>query len=101
MSLTMPWGEQKTMPNLQSSFKRVKTAAKKAAQNRPVKTITRTKLNTAVIAIREAQPQAEDAVRAALAQLDRAVTKGVMHRNTADRRKSRLARKLNALLASK
>jgi small subunit ribosomal protein S20 len=35
-------------------------------------------------------------VREAIRAIDRAVTKGIMHRNTAARRKSSLARKLNA-----
>jgi small subunit ribosomal protein S20 len=89
------------VPNLHSSFKRVKTGAKKAAQNRPIKTLTGTRMINAVIAIREDLPDAAERVRVALSQLDRAVSKGVIHRNNANRRKSRLARKLNALLASK
>ena len=40
---------------------------------------------------------AKDAVQQAIRTLDRAVTQGVLHRNTAARKKSSLARQLNAL----
>ena len=39
---------------------------------------------------------AESAARTAQKRLDKAVTKGVIHKNTAARRKSRLTKKLNA-----
>jgi small subunit ribosomal protein S20 len=42
-----------------------------------------------------------DALRAAISEIDRAVSKGVMHRNTAARKKSRLTRRLNALTQAK
>jgi small subunit ribosomal protein S20 len=44
---------------------------------------------------------ATEAVRAAVQDLDRAVSKGVIHKNNAARRKSRLMKQLNALQAQK
>jgi len=41
-------------------------------------------------------PYAEEAVRAAVSELDRAAKKGVIHKNNAARRKSRLMKQLNA-----
>ena len=88
------------MPNLRSSFKRVRVSAKKAARNRPIRTATRTQVARAQAAIAAQAEDSAEAVRRAMSQLDRAASKGVIHRNNAARRKSRLARKLNALTAA-
>lgn len=88
------------MPNLRSSFKRVRVSAKKAARNRPIRTATRTQVARAELAIAEGAEDSVAAVQRALSQLDRAASKGVIHPNNAARRKSRLARKLNALTAA-
>ncbi len=88
------------MPNLHSSFKRVTVASKKAAQNRPVRTATRTQLARAESAIAQGAEDSAAAVQRAISQLDRAASKGVLHANNVARRKSRLMRKLNELSAS-
>ena len=85
------------MPNLRSSFKRVNVAAKKAAQNRPVRTGARNAVTKARNSIAsgdadEARQGVVDAIRA----LDKAASKGVIHKNNAARRKSRLVKRLNA-----
>lgn len=88
------------MPNLRSSFKRVKVAAKKAAQNRPIRTgarnaVTRARASIASADADEASHHVLDAIRA----LDKAASKGVIHKNNAARRKSRLVKRLNASTA--
>jgi small subunit ribosomal protein S20 len=87
------------VPNLRSSFKRVRVSAKKAARNRPIRTATRTFVVRAETAIAGQGADSAAAVQRALSQLDRAASKGVIHRNNAARRKSRLMRKFNALNA--
>lgn len=89
------------MPNIKSSMRSVKKDAERRARNVPVKTAIRTSTRYVEEAIsrgdaEEAQKQLVRATRI----IDRAVAKGVIHRNAAARRKSRLAKKLNALLAS-
>lgn len=89
------------MPNLHSSFKRVKVAAKKAARNRPIRTATRNQYARAQEALAAGgEEAATEAVQRAISQLDRAVSKGVIHRNNAARRKSKLMLRLNALQAN-
>lgn len=87
------------MPNLRSSFKRVRVSAKKAARNRPIRTATRTLVVRAEAAVADQAENTAEAVQRALSQLDRAASKGVIHPNNAARRKSRLMRKFNTLNA--
>jgi small subunit ribosomal protein S20 len=85
------------MPNLRSSKKRVRVEAKRRARNKAVKSTVRTYVTKArsAIAADPSEPQTEEAIRQAISQLDRAVTKGVLHRNNAARRKSRLMHRLH------
>lgn len=71
------------------------------ARNKAVKTRTRSAVRLAREAIGAQEPEeAANAVRTACSELDRAVSLGVIHRNNADRRKSRLMHRLNQALAS-
>ena len=84
------------MPNIKSAEKRVRTAAKSRAKNRAVMS----KINTARRPVIEAKPADAAAAAKMLATyastLDKAVKQGVIKRNTADRRKSRAAKRLAA-----
>ncbi len=72
--------------------------AKRRMRNRMVRAKTRTFIKKANDTIAAGDPSAAvEAVQAAMSQLDRAAQKGVVHPNNADRRKSRLAKKLVAL----
>ena len=75
---------------------------KRRARNKAVKSTVRTQITQAreSIASTPQEPQTEEAVREAISALDRAVTKGVLHRNNAARRKSRLMARLNKAQAS-
>lgn len=64
-------------------------------RNRSVRAATRTALRRARTAVNEAPDTAGNTVRQALSALDRAAKKGVLHKNNASRRKSRLMRRLN------
>ncbi len=85
------------MPNLRSSKKRVRVEEKRRLRNKAVKSTVRTFVTKArnAIAAAPAEPQTDDAIREAIRELDRAVTKGVLHRNNAARRKSRLMHRLH------
>jgi small subunit ribosomal protein S20 len=68
----------------------------RAVRNRRVKSITRTVMNKAFLELRSGDSEsAETAVRDASAVLDRGVQKGILHKNNASRRKSRIAARLN------
>jgi small subunit ribosomal protein S20 len=70
---------------------------KLAAQNKSVRSVTRSRVATARVAITTdaKSDAAADAVKQAISALDRAASKGVIHPNNAARRKSRLLHGLN------
>ncbi len=72
---------------------------KKRLRNRQVRSATRTMVGKAGDALRSGA-DAETEVGAAIKALDSAVTKGILHKNNAARKKSRLMAKLNASQAS-
>jgi small subunit ribosomal protein S20 len=86
------------MPNNPSAAKRMRQEQKRRLHNRSVKSIVKTQITKARQAIVSdaSSESAEEAVRAAVSELDRAAKKGVIHRNNAARRKSRLMKQLNA-----
>jgi small subunit ribosomal protein S20 len=85
------------MPNNASAEKRMRQERKRRLHNRMVKSIVKTQITKARQAIAGQAEDAEAAVRAAVSELDRAAKKGVIHRNNAARRKSRLMKQLNAI----
>jgi small subunit ribosomal protein S20 len=86
------------LANIASAKKRMRQNVKRRARNRMVRSKTRTFVKKANELIEAGdQSTAVAAVQAAMSQLDRAAQKGVVHHNNADRRKSRLAKKLQAL----
>ena len=84
------------MANTKSAIKRIRTSEKSRLRNRTVRSRVRSTLKTARAAVTTAGGDAAAAVLQAIRALDKAVTKGVIHRNTASRKKSALARRLNA-----
>jgi small subunit ribosomal protein S20 len=88
------------VPNIKSAIKRVKVAEKKRLRNRPIRSAVRTYIRTAERHIASNNlEQSQQAVLRAIRALDKATSKGVVHKNNAARRKSRLMRKLNRALA--
>ena len=85
------------MPNNASAEKRMRQERKRRMHNRMVKSIVKTQITKARQAIAGQTADAEAAVRAAVSELDRAAKKGVIHKNNAARRKSRLMKQLNAI----
>ncbi len=83
------------MPNIKSAKKRVSVIARKTAQNRMVRSKLKTTLRKVDALKAEGDKQAAgSAYIEAQKALDQAVSKGLMHKNTAARRKSRLAKGL-------
>ena len=86
------------MPNTASAKKRMRQEQKRRAHNRSVKSLVRTTVTKARVAIvtpAVSDEDATEAVRKAASELDRAAKKGVLHKNNAARRKSRLMKQLN------
>ncbi|MBD8499060.1 30S ribosomal protein S20 [Paenibacillus sp. SC116] len=88
------------MPNIKSAVKRVKTNDKRRMLNASQKSALRTAVKAADVSLTTTEVEtAKAAVALASKKLDKAVTKGLIHKNAAARKKSRLAQKLNALTA--
>jgi small subunit ribosomal protein S20 len=85
--------------NTSSAIKRIRSSARKRDRNILVRSSVRTAVKKANLALQSDTPHAADAVKSALSALDRAATKGVIHRNNAARRKSRLVKKLQKATA--
>ena len=83
------------MPNIKSAKKRVKVIAAKTAQNKAINSALKTDIKKANLAIEANAENKAEAVRVAIKAIDKAAAKGIMHKNTAARKKSSLARKLN------
>ena len=80
------------MANSRSARKRIRSSERKHVRNRAVKSAVRTKVIKARHALLEGDgASGEVELQAAIRALDRAAEKGVLHRNNARRRKSRLA----------
>lgn len=84
------------MLNIRSAKKRVKVNATKAAANKARKSNLKTMVKKADSACAEKSAEKEAAVRLAIKRVDQACAKGVIHKNAAARKKSQLAKKLNA-----
>ena len=85
------------MPNNAAAEKRMRQEQKRRLHNRSIKSIVKTQVTKARQAITSSSnDDAQEAVRLAASELDRAAKKGVIHPNNAARRKSRLMKQLNA-----
>ena len=88
------------MANIKSQIKRNKTNEKRRLANKAVSSELKTRVKSAVKA---AETGAEDLVerqRMAQKRIDMAAAKGVIHKNAASRRKSRLAKQIARLSSS-
>lgn len=85
------------MPRTKSAEKALRVSQRKRDYNKPVKSQVKTYVKKAeqLISSNELE-SAREAVKRAIAALDKAAQKGVIHPNNAARHKSRLMKKLNA-----
>jgi small subunit ribosomal protein S20 len=79
--------------NIKSQKKRILTNAKAADRNKAVKSELKTRIRTATD--KAGTPEGEESLRAAVKRIDKAAAKGIIHPNSAARRKSRLMKRLN------
>ena len=86
------------MANIKSSAKRVLVSRVQAARNKADKSQLKTTIKKFNAATAEGnQENAEAAYKATVKSVDRAVSKGLIHKNNAARKKSKMAAKMNAL----
>ena len=86
------------MANIKSLIKRNKQNQKRRMRNRVYRGTARTYVRKAEAAIKVGDAQAsQEEVLKAIKALDKAASKGVIHKNNAARRKSRLVKKLNSM----
>lgn len=90
------------MPNIKSAIKRVEVAERNRQRNR----FWKSNIRTAISAVEDnvdsnKVKEATDAMSKVFATIDKAVSKGVLHKNTAARRKARLAARLVKASAKK
>jgi small subunit ribosomal protein S20 len=84
------------LANTRSAKKRIRQNEKQRAHNKVSRTRARTHVKRARLAIQTGDSaQAQEAVLAAISELDKAAAKGVIHANNASRRKSRLMKLLH------
>lgn len=88
------------MPNIKSAIKRVSVIEKKTLQNNMVKSAYKTAVKKFEQAVEAGnKEEATKLFSAATKKVDQACTKGVIVKNTAARKKSNMAKKLNAMNA--
>jgi small subunit ribosomal protein S20 len=89
------------LANSKSAEKRIRVAERRRLRNRPYRSAARTLVKKAELAISAGdQVEAQTAVVKATSMLDRVAGKGIIHKNNAARRKSRLMAKFNKLGAA-
>lgn len=88
------------MPNIKSSIQDVKTTAIRNAHNRAIKSEIKTAVKKFEGLVAESKGEEASVFLKSLAgTIDKAASKGVIHKNTAARRKARLAQLLNKVQA--
>jgi small subunit ribosomal protein S20 len=84
------------LANTKSALKEIRKNEKRRVRNRLVRGRARTYLKRAARAIDSRADDAGDEIRAAIRALDKAAAKGIIHKNNAARRKSRLMKRVRA-----
>ena len=87
------------MPNIKSAKKRVKVSEKKNLRNRVVKSGVRTAVKKFDAAVANDAASAAAVLSDTTSAIDKAAAKGVMHKNAANRKKARLAKRLSKATA--
>ena len=88
------------MANIKSAIKRVETNEKKRLQNQPKRSEMRTAIKQVEKFVEANDVEnAQAALKVTTKKIDKAVQKGIIHRNNGDRQKSRLTKKVNNLSA--
>ena len=84
------------MPNIKSAIKRVEVTRSKTLKNTARKSALKTAIKKCGEAIEKKDDSASSVLSATTKTIDKAAAKNILHKNTAARRKSKLAKALNA-----
>ena len=88
------------MPNIKSAKKRVLVTEKKALQNKAIKSALKTSIKKFLNAVSVGDKETANALYSeTVSAIDSAVTKGILHKNNANNKKAKLAKKLATLAA--
>lgn len=86
------------MANIKSAKKRIKVISKKTLRNKMIRTRTKSEVKKLVTAAQAGnKDEAQELLVNATVAIDKACSKGVLHKNTASRKKSRLAKMVNKI----
>ncbi|MCX7746743.1 MAG: 30S ribosomal protein S20 [Clostridia bacterium] len=85
------------MPNIKSALKRVKVTKVKTLKNSIKKSVLKTSIRKCKEAIAKGDAAVTETFKNAIKTIDKAAAKNVLHKNTAARRKSKLAKAINSL----
>ena len=88
------------MANIKSQKKRILTNAKRQERNKAVRSELKTRIKSADRAATEGAENADEQVRRAVKALDTAAAKGIIHKNQAANRKSKLMKRIAKAQAS-
>lgn len=84
------------MPNIKSAAKRARQNLKREVRNRRIKSSLKTSIRRFEESLQNGDHEdAQVKLHAAVRQIDKAAAKGILHKNNAARKKSRLNRQLN------
>ncbi len=88
------------MANIKSAKKRILVTEKKALRNKMIKSRTKTAIKKVLASVKAGnKEEANAALIQAVSIIDKAMSKGVYHKNNASRKKSRLTKFVNKSLA--
>lgn len=87
------------MANTAAAKKEMRASARRAVQNRSTRSAVKTRVTRVRRVLAGDREGVAELAASAVAALDRAAAKGVLHRNNAARRKSRLMKRVNAVMA--
>jgi small subunit ribosomal protein S20 len=85
--------------NLRSALRDIKKSRKRAERNQSVRSAIKTFVKKTRVAIADGEEGAAELLSQTSALMDKAAKRKIIHKNSANRRKSRLARTLNAAKA--
>ena len=87
------------MANIKSQIKRNKQNEKRRVRNKAVRSELKTRTKAATAAAEQGDENLDELTRQAIARIDKAAAKGVIHKNQAARRKSRLVKSVAKIQA--
>lgn len=89
------------MANHKSALKRHRQSLVRRSRNRAIKSVLKSSVKSVRVAVEQnTQEEAQAALKAAIPVINRAASKGTIHKNTASRKVSRLTKSVNAMSAA-